>query len=300
MEIGDVRVTFDPLQQAVAEIARLRREMADLKSTLMESLPRRDAIMGPNLVVNHSFEDGLAGWYQQDGAPVIDATDRVEGINSLKLPNLSSITSLAFPVSPFFRYRVHARMKGASATANGLYVRFYVRSTYPPGGFITGVNYTSYYDLTANGPYVASWSARDHIATPANSAYLWASISFYNWTGGPANAWVDEVYVSPVSYTFEAPTLLNSWVAFGGAFNPPVFMRNLDGTCTIGGSAKSGTMSAAIFTLPLGCRPGVEMRFPVSSNGAYGEISIDTAGNVVPVAGSNTRVQLDGITFPTI
>jgi hypothetical protein len=298
MELNGIKLTLDPLQEAVSEIARLRREVSDLKTSIMESIPRRDAIMGPNLVVNHSFEDGLAGWYQQDGTPVIDATDRVEGINSLKLPNLSSITSLAFPVAPFWRYRVHARVRGATATANGLFVRVWVRTAYPPGGFITGANYTTYYDLTNNGPFVASWSARDHVAT-LGATYVWASISFYNWTGGPANAWVDEVYVTPVSYTYEAPSLLNSWVAFGGAFNPPVFIRNLDGTCSLGGSAKNGTMSAAMFTLPVGCRPGVEMRFPVSSNGAYGEISIDTSGNVVPLVGSNTRVQLDGITFPT-
>jgi hypothetical protein len=300
MELNGIKLTLDPLQEAVSEIARLRREVSDLKTALMESIPRRDTMMGPNLVVNHSFEDDLAGWYQQDGTAVIDATDRAEGLKSLKIPNMSSITSLAFPVSPFFRYKIRARMKGSAATANGMYVRFFVRSTYPSGGFITGTNYTSYYDLTANGPYVTSWSARDHVVTPANGTYLWGSISFYNWTGGPANAWVDEVYVTPVSYTYEALGLQNGWVAYGGAYNTPSFLRNMDGTCTLSGSVKNGTMSAAIFTLPLGARPGVEVRFPVSSNGAYGEISIDTSGNVVPLVGSTTRLQLDGVTFPTV
>jgi hypothetical protein len=297
MELNGIKLTLDPLQEAVSEIARLRREVSDLKTTVMESLPRRDTMMGPNLVVNHSFEDGMAGWQIGNGAPVIDSSDKVEGAYSLKLPQPSFITSLAFPITPFFRYRVRARMKGSSATASGLYVRMYVKDTYPAGGFINNANFSGYYDPFANGPFVTSWSARDCIVTVSNSAWLWGSISFHNF-GGPTNAWLDEVYVTPVSYTYEAPSLLNSWVAYGGAYNPPVFMRNLDGTCTLGGSAKNGTMSATMFTLPVGCRPGVEMRFPVSSNGAYGEISIDTSGNVVPLVGSTTRVQLDGITFP--
>lgn len=286
--------------EVVEELKRLRSELRELKTASLESRIRRDTIMGPNLAVNHSFEDGMSGWYLQGSTqPSADTAEKTHGDYSAKLATPAAIHSLCFPVSQFERYRIHARIKGSSAAGAGLYVRAWVRSSYPDGGFINESNYTGYYDLLANGAFQAAWSHHDYMFTPQTTSELWASVAFYNWTSGPTNAWVDDVYVTPVGFTYLALTLLNSWVPFGGAFFPPAITRNRYGTVSIFGAAKDGTLGTTIATLPVGCRPAAELRFPATTGSGYGEVAIDTAGNVIPLSGSPTRIQLDGITFPT-
>jgi hypothetical protein len=97
-----------------------------------------------------------------------------------------------------------------------------------------------------------------------------------------------------------APTLINSWTNFGGGNPAAGYMKDALGFVHLRGMVGSGTVGAAILTLPVGYRPALSSaRFAAVSNAVFGYVSIDNAGNVVLQTGSNVWVQLDGITFDT-
>lgn len=101
---------------------------------------------------------------------------------------------------------------------------------------------------------------------------------------GPAPAW-------------QTPVFENAWVAFGGGFGPPSYMRDMVGIVHLRGIAKSGTVGTNIFILPVGFRPGFTEQFSVASNHAFGELTIYPTGAVVLATGSNVWASLAGVSF---
>lgn len=91
----------------------------------------------------------------------------------------------------------------------------------------------------------------------------------------------------------------NSWVNFD-ADRPAGYYRDR-GRVYLTGIIKSGTLTATAFTLPTGYRPLVggtaQLTFAVDSNVAHGSVFVFADGRVVPQAGSNAYVSLDGISF---
>lgn len=100
-----------------------------------------------------------------------------------------------------------------------------------------------------------------------------------------------------------APTLLNSWVNFGGSRVVAGFYKDKYGNVHLEGTVKAGTITAAIFTLPAGYRPSGRVQFAVSTlSGAtatHGMVIVDSDGNVYAQAGGTTEFSLDGIHFRT-
>jgi hypothetical protein len=94
-----------------------------------------------------------------------------------------------------------------------------------------------------------------------------------------------------------APTLLGTWVNFGGTLGTVAYRRDANGIVHLKGVAKSGTIGTSIFTLPSGFRPQLDTRFPVVSNSLFGACSISSGGDVVASVGSNTSFSLDSIHF---
>ena len=98
---------------------------------------------------------------------------------------------------------------------------------------------------------------------------------------------------------WQAPTLTNSWVAFGGSKQGPRFRRSLLGEVTLEGAVKSGSTSASIFTLPAGYLPAADLDFCCwCSTGAY-VLTITAAGLVIPTAASATETSISGVRFWT-
>ena len=83
-----------------------------------------------------------------------------------------------------------------------------------------------------------------------------------------------------------APTLLNSWVNFGGT-TPPAGYRKTNGHIEIRGAIKNGTIPADAFVLPVGFRPRHYIWSPQASNSAFGFATISDSGNVNISAGNN-------------
>ena len=94
------------------------------------------------------------------------------------------------------------------------------------------------------------------------------------------------------------PTLINGWVAFGGAEDGPTYYKDNFGNVKLRGVVKSGTLSVSMFMLPIGYRPAKNKYCPVISNNVPGAVLIDPSGGVIPLAGtSNVFVALDSISF---
>ena len=94
------------------------------------------------------------------------------------------------------------------------------------------------------------------------------------------------------------PTLINGWVAFGGAEDGPTYYKDDFGNVKLRGVVKSGTLSVSMFKLPIGYRPAKNKYFAVISNNVPGFVLIDPSGGVIPLSGtSNTFVALDSISF---
>jgi hypothetical protein len=102
---------------------------------------------------------------------------------------------------------------------------------------------------------------------------------------------------APMLEQWNAPALLNSWVNYGGAFNPAGYWKDPFGVVHLRGLVKSGTVGQAIFTLPKGYRPANTEAISVASADAFGELRIDGTGNIVAFVGSNTWMSMDSVTL---
>jgi hypothetical protein len=95
---------------------------------------------------------------------------------------------------------------------------------------------------------------------------------------------------------WKTATLTNSWVnALGAPYPVPSFMIDSTGRVHLRGTISSGT--GPIMTLPEGYRPCVTWRIPTQSNGAAALLSIDSAGVVDILSGSNTNLELGNLSF---
>lgn len=90
----------------------------------------------------------------------------------------------------------------------------------------------------------------------------------------------------------------NSWVDWGSPYAPTAYMKDIFGIVHIQGHCKSGTSGQAIFTLPVGYRPEYEIVLPVPSlSTTFGEIRIQTDGDVVHISGNTGFIGLSNISF---
>lgn len=103
--------------------------------------------------------------------------------------------------------------------------------------------------------------------------------------------------VKPRVESFIAPTLINSWVNFGGTRNPAGYFKDPFGIVHLRGLITSGTIGTVAFTLPAKYRPANDELMATVSNALFGAVDINPNGDVTPAIGNNTYVSLDGLTF---
>ena len=121
-----------------------------------------------------------------------------------------------------------------------------------------------------------------------------AKVVIQNGAAGDAVFHVDDVTVSNVGEAWRSvgaggvePAFTNSWVNYGSPHQVARFRKNPGGKVEIQGLIRSGTLSAAAFTLPVGYRPPADMDTATDANGAFGRLVIQSNGQVLPVSGSN-------------
>jgi hypothetical protein len=111
------------------------------------------------------------------------------------------------------------------------------------------------------------------------------------WTSGSA------AHETPLTVGGTGVVFKNSWVNFGAPNESASYYKDPLGVVRLRGIVKSGTINTAMFTLPAGYRPSNTRHFAVVSNGAFGDVYVDSSGNVICSVGSNTWVSLDSVTF---
>jgi hypothetical protein len=104
--------------------------------------------------------------------------------------------------------------------------------------------------------------------------------------------------------TWIAPTLLNSWVNFGGGYSTAGYKINRgERSISIKGFIKSGTTAAGtvLFTLPVGYRPPLNILFStLSASPNPVQLVVQSANGNVEIASAgatNMWLQLDGLNF---
>jgi hypothetical protein len=106
---------------------------------------------------------------------------------------------------------------------------------------------------------------------------------------------VGPIYSSLPTYT-TVTSFLNGWVPNGGTAPPPAY-KKLGNFVFLRGWMKNGVMNQNAFTLPVGFRPPYLLHVTCNSFGVLGVLSIDTTGNVAPVAGGNATIEMDSCFF---
>lgn len=94
-----------------------------------------------------------------------------------------------------------------------------------------------------------------------------------------------------------APTLLNSWVNLGSGYTNAGYWKDPFGVVHLTGRVQSGAVPSVIFILPAGYRPAADHVFATQSAGAFGALTVDSAGNVTAATGSSTNFSLSGLIF---
>lgn len=98
-----------------------------------------------------------------------------------------------------------------------------------------------------------------------------------------------------------APTLLNSWVNFGGGTHGAGYYKDPNGRVWLRGFVKDGSVDLAIFNLPAGYRPTNTLLFA-----AYGyeggartmtRVDVTPAGDVIERFAINDQLSLEGLSF---
>lgn len=104
---------------------------------------------------------------------------------------------------------------------------------------------------------------------------------------------------------WRTPTFQNGWKNLGSGFSTAAY-RKEGGVVRLRGVVNSGTLdggggaTATIFTLPAGFRPELRTMHAVSSanpGDAYGRVDVGTDGTVKAIAGSNSFMSLDNVSF---
>lgn len=167
------------------------------------------------------------------------------------------------------------------------------------GANVAGISIANAADgaVTGNTVFCASSTANGVETTGTSTNF---AVSGNNVTG----TWASKISLVGANLgdsAWTAPTLLNSWVNFGGAFANAGYRKDANGFVHLRGLIKSGTTTGGtvLFNLPAGYRPSAGVVFPVASNGAYGQIKVSetTAGNVTIDVGSNVWLSFGDVSF---
>lgn len=80
--------------------------------------------------------------------------------------------------------------------------------------------------------------------------------------------------------SWQTPTLLNSWVQYGGGYSVPRYRKDVDGTVYIEAMITGGT-AGTMFNLPAGYRPSSHHIFNCYSAGGSYRLDVKSTGDVV-------------------
>lgn len=128
------------------------------------------------------------------------------------------------------------------------------------------------------------------------SAYCEQNCRFYVEDIGPTSSQALPLPAIPQAWT--APAFLSGWGNFGLYGYAPAGYRKIGDIVSLRGLVSGGTVSQAVFVLPVGFRPAYGEVFAVDSyNHIHATLDIGANGNVVFTSGNNTHITLSGVSF---
>ena len=161
---------------------------------------------------------------------------------------------------------------------------------------VTDQPYFFDYGVNINRTGAGAWPLDGSVVTTRTADGLWKQENFG--FGSVVNR--KSVYRFSVSLTVWGDwldksnlALLNNWVVIAGKLNPR-YKKDLEGLVHVEGvlsSTDSGITT--MFNLPVGCRPILNIRYPVISDaGVIGVIQLGSDGNVLFISGTNTEINM--------
>lgn len=79
----------------------------------------------------------------------------------------------------------------------------------------------------------------------------------------------------------------NSWTNYGGTTQAVAYRLNIQDEPEVIGACKSGTVGAAVFTLPAAYRRDKNISYPIACEGGAGLLVIQADGSVIITDGSD-------------
>jgi len=94
------------------------------------------------------------------------------------------------------------------------------------------------------------------------------------------------------------PAFENSWVNYGTTFDTAAYYKDALGIVHVKGLVKSGTATAAIFTLPTGYRPASTLLFVcVDGTNLANRVDVDADGTINAAASASNSFQSLNFSF---
>lgn len=107
-----------------------------------------------------------------------------------------------------------------------------------------------------------------------------------------------KVTLTAPDVVWTSPTLLNSYVDYGGSYGPPAYVHLPDGSVMCRGAVKNGTPGSPILRFPSG--PPVIQYFPTIVGTGIGALALETDGDLysdTAYAAGVTYISLDPVRF---
>jgi hypothetical protein len=100
-------------------------------------------------------------------------------------------------------------------------------------------------------------------------------------------------FEQPRALVGTAIPFLNGWQNFVvSGYDVAKYYKDHGGRVYVSGLIKLGTIGLPAFQLPVGFRPADKLAIGTASNSAFGQLEIDSNGNVTPTVGSNASVSV--------
>lgn len=158
---------------------------------------------------------------------------------------------------------------------------------------------------SGTGTFAATVVTNANLTGPITSTGNATAVAAQTGTGSTFVMNTSPTIVTP-TLTQEAattPTLLNSWVDFGGGYRAVSYWKDSQGVVHLQGAMKSGTTTSGtnLFSLASGYRPPSSIILSaIAPSGVCAGINIDSSGNVSALDGvSATYTSIEGLSFRT-
>jgi len=260
-------------------------------------------LIGPITVVCDGSPVLVDVFYPRVDAPTNGeayATVELDGVSQGRAISANSPASLSFGAEHHGQIRLtpaagsHTfQLRGYANTASGVF-RGASASGFPAAFLrVSKIVQATQWPAVTTGTIICTSSTRPASPFAGQQIYETDTSLSLTWSG---SAWVKNVQqtstaTAVTTNVWQTPTLINSWVNYGGGWQGARYIKDDTGTVFIEGLVAAGT--GTVFTLAAGYRPLNSLIFSTVANNAFARMDVTTAGLVQwNTGGTNAYVSL--------